>query len=87
MIKITVVDDDALFGSHVAKLIEECAPEPVATACFQSGRAFLEEGHSLSGHFHAGYERDGTGACLEKEKKASCGHFFDRAFGICLRCF
>ena len=44
MIKITVVDDDALFGSHVAKLIEECAPEPVATACFQSGRAFLEEG-------------------------------------------
>ena len=44
MIKITVVDDDTLFGNHVAKLIEECAPEPVSTACFQSGRAFLEEG-------------------------------------------
>lgn len=46
MIKIAVVDDDALFGNHVAKLIEECAPEPVRTACFQSGRAFLEQGEN-----------------------------------------
>lgn len=44
MIKISVVDDDALFGKNVTGLIEECAPELVRTAFFQSGRAFLAQG-------------------------------------------
>ena len=43
MIKISVVDDDALFGKNVTGLIEECAPELVRTAFFQSGRAFLAQ--------------------------------------------
>lgn len=44
MIKISIVDDDALFGRNAAGLIEECAPEPVETIFFQSGREFLEKG-------------------------------------------
>lgn len=44
MVNISVVDDDALFGKNVAGLIEACAPEPVRTSFFQSGRAFLEQG-------------------------------------------